>query len=342
MHYPPCNDLWSPPAPPLSSVQALETTVHPTVTAPRAAQETPVDIGTTFRHSGWARNRGLVCDALRRVGVSDARENRFRSCGAYARVQRDKADPDHLRIVGSCCRDRFCVPCANARSRLIANNLRGFLKSPPYRFVTLTLKSDDESLADLIDLLLGSFRKLRHLRWWKERVVGGVGFVEVKYYAAKQRWHPHIHLIVEGTYLDSQELRAHWWRITKQSFVVDVRPIPDTERTLRYVTKYASKPLGNSFLNRPKQLDEAITALGGRRLCHVFGTWQGLKLYTVTDDTEWVDVCSLADFLATVKAGVAWAMRLYIQYVPHANHVTDTDARSPPLPGISIAKDGFA
>lgn len=330
MHQLPTDDLWAAPPRPLSSLDPLEITVHPVTRAPGGDTETPVALGVTFRHSGWLRDRQLICDALRRVGVPDARENRFRACGSYARVQRDAKDPDHLRITGSNCRDRFCKPCANARSRLIANNLRGFLTNPPYRFVTLTLKSVDEPLGELIDLLLQSFRKLRHLRWWRDRVTGGAGFVEVKYNPGKQRWHPHLHLILQGTYLDSVELRAHWWRITKHSFIVDVRAIPDVDTTLAYVTKYASKPLSNSFLNRPDQLDEAIVALSGRRLCHVFGAWQGLNLYANTDDTEWEDVCSLADFLATVAARVPWAVRLYQLQTGRLPDVTDVRARAPP------------
>lgn len=272
----------------------------------------------------------MVLDALQRVSMPAARLERFAVCGEYARVQVDKNDPDRLRIAGSCCRDRFCKPCANARSRLIANNLRGALRSPPYRFVTLTLRSEDEPLAELIDLLLSSFRKLRRLPWWTERVTGGAGFVEIKYNPTKQRWHPHLHLILAGSYLDSVELRANWWRITKHSFIVDVRAIPDVEKALGYVTKYASKPLANTFLNRPDQLDQAITALSGRRLCHVFGNWRGLNLYANTDRTVWKDVCSLSELLTNVYVGNHWAVALYRRIMHHDPTVTEDRTRAPP------------
>lgn len=239
--------------------------------------------------------------------MAPARSERFRLCGVDSYLARDADDPARWSIRGSFCHDRFCKPCANARSYRIVNNLRGTLLTPPYRFVTLTLRSATEPLADLLDLLIGSFRKLRHLRWWRERVAGGVAFIEVKYNAAKHRWHPHLHVIMTGTYLDTDELSAHWYRLTGDSFIVKVKAIPDVEKLLGYVCKYASKPMANTFLNRPDRLDEAIRALTGRRLCHVFGDWQGLKLYAVTDTTTWVRVCTLSKLLALIAAGVTVA-----------------------------------
>lgn len=322
--------LWTHPATILSSLEPLETTVPIAVSASSVVPATSIPAGVSFRHSGWSRPRQLIQAALHRTGASEARRERFNECGAYSWIFRSKTDPDHFKISGSFCRDRFCTPCANARSRLIANNLRGCLKNPPYRFVTLTLRTDNEPLSELINLLLKSFRALRLTSWWGERVTGGVGFVEVTYNPARSRWHPHLHLIIAGTYLDSQELRAHWWRITQHSFIVDVRAIRDTETTLRYVTKYASKPLGNSFINRPAQLDEAIVALSGRRLCHTFGAWRGLQLFAITDQTEWERVCSLTDFLTAAYHCEPWALRLYHKYTGHFPTVTNASARAPP------------
>lgn len=331
-------DLWTHPSTVLSSLEALETTVPVAVGITGAAVPKAPALGVSFRHSGWLRARQLVRDALRRVTMPEARQERFAACGEYSWVFRSASEPHHYRIAGSFCRDRFCKPCANARSRLIANNLRGALTSPPYRFVTLTLRSTTEPLADLLNHLLHSFRALRSLGWWKERVTGGAGFVEVTYNPAKQRWHPHLHLIVAGTYLDSAELRAHWWRITGHSFVVDVRAIRDTETTLRYITKYASKPLGNTYLNRPDRLDEAVVALSGRRLVHTFGSWRGLNLYAVTDTTEWERVCSLADFLTLTYKGEPWAVRLYFQQTGHLPTVTTTDARASPTADVNATQ----
>ena len=292
---------------PLSQLVPPETTViSPTIVQGGDLRRRPTP-DVTFRHSGWARDRLLVLDALERTETAPARIERFRLCGVDSWLARDLDDPEHYSIKGSFCHDRFCKPCANARSYRIVNNLRGTLLKPPYRHVTLTLRSTNEPLTALLNLLIDSFRELRHLPWWKDRTGGGVGFIEIKYNPPKKRWHPHFHLILTGCYLDTDELSAHWHRITNGSFIVKVKEIPDIEKVLHYVCKYASKPMANTFLNRPDRLDEAIRALTGRRLCHVFGDWKGYRLYKRTDTTTWVRVCSLTDLLSLIARGVTLA-----------------------------------
>jgi len=269
------------------------------------------DPGIPFRHSGWARNRELVHAALVACGVSDARLNSFEVCGSETWVLRDPDDPDHYRLAGNFCHDRFCKPCAGQRSRRIAANLRKYLQPHAYRFLTLTLRSDTESLADLLNLLLRSFRTLRRTEWWRHLVRGGCGFVEIKWSQHKQRWHPHLHVILESAWLEKSLISGTWYRITGQSFIVDIRPIRDTDAAIGYITKYASKPLNNTFLARPERLQEAITALGGRRLCMTFGTWVAWKLYDLPEKNEWFPVCSLRELLNRVASGHPGATRIF-------------------------------
>lgn len=294
------------PRPPLSQLDPPESSVNPAFVTAGGGAERRATSEVTFRHTGWARDRRLVQESLKRTCMSPARIERFRLCGVDSYLARDASDPERWAIRGSFCHDRFCKPCANARSYRIVNNLRGRLLSPPYRFVTLTVRSTDEPLADLLHLMIASFRKLRHLPWWGDRVGGGVGFIEVKYNPDKKRWHPHLHLIMTGTYLDTDELSAHWHRLTKTSFIVKVKAVPDVEKVLYYVCKYASKPMANSFLNRPDRLDEAVRALTGRRLCHVFGDWTGLDLYGKSDNTVWIRVCSLQTLLDRMNDAVTF------------------------------------
>lgn len=271
----------------------------------------PGEPGVAFRHSGWARNRQLVYSGLVACGVSDARLRAFDACGTHAWVLRDPEDPNHYRLAANLCHDRFCKPCAGQRSRRIAANVREHLTTPPYRFLTLTLRSTTESLADLLDLLLFAFRRLRRTRWWRDRVRGGCGFVEIKWSEAKQRWHPHLHVIVDSEWLDKSTLSGTWHQVTGQSFIVDIRLIIDTDAAIRYITKYASKPLNNTFLARPERLQEAITALGGRRLCMTFGAWVAWTLYDLPDMKYWFPVCSFLELLGRVQNGQKGAIRVY-------------------------------
>ena len=256
-----------------------------------------------FRHSGWARSRDLIRLALQTTGTSRGRLSRWDQCGENAWVLRHPEEPNHYRIAASYCHDRFCRPCANARSNVAGQNLIRQLGCGRLRFVTLTLKSTVEDLCSLVDKLYKSFRRLRTHKLWQHKVDGGAAFLEVKWNEARQRWHPHLHLIVEGRYLPQALLKDAWRRVTGNSTIVDIRPIANGRSAARYVTKYASKPLSNTFLNRPDKLQEAIVALRGTRLALTFGTWRGFRLFKPGPREEWIAVASLEAVLESAAAG---------------------------------------
>jgi len=179
-------------------------------------------------------------------------------------------------------------------------------------FITLTLCGKREPLAELIDRLYKSFRYLRSHPTWSDKVDGGAAFLEVKWSDKAQRWHPHLHIVADGKFIDQGELSNAWRSITKDSFIVDVRRIRNKEHAARYVTKYASKPLNTSFSDTPKLLDEAVIALKGRRLCLCFGTWYGTALDLAEDEVladdlvdagDWTFWLPLEDVLRDARSG---------------------------------------
>lgn len=93
------------------------------------------------------------------------------------------------------------------------------------------------------------------------------------------------HVIADADFIDQGTLSDVWRGISKDSFIVDIRRVRQAESTARYVTKYASKPLNTSFATSPALLDQALTALKGRRLCLCFGSWYGTSLTDAEDDT---------------------------------------------------------
>jgi hypothetical protein len=144
--------------------------------------------------------------------------------------------------------------------------------------MTLTLRGRKNAhLPDVLKRLRESFAELRESALWQNAVVGGAAFLEIKHVG---HWHPHLHLIVEGTYIDQKRLSAAWFAITGDSFVVDVRAVDNGGARLRYVAKYASKPLDATVTKTPKILDAAMCALKGTRLISSFGSWYG----AITDD----------------------------------------------------------
>jgi hypothetical protein len=138
-------------------------------------------------------------------------------------------------------------------------------------FITLTLADTKDGLCSAVTRLLKGFRDLRRWRLWEERVKGGIAIIEIKWSDKAMRWHPHLHIMAEGKYIDQGELSDAWRSITGDSYIVDIQRVTNLGEVVRYVTKYASKPMNTSFCGTPTLLDEAIVALRGKRLIVPFG-----------------------------------------------------------------------
>lgn len=185
----------------------------------------------------------------------------------------------------------------------MGRRLRDRLKKCEISFLTLTLADNDKPLSELIDKLLSSFRKLRQWPTWKRRVTGGVAFLEVKWNDAKQRWHPHLHAIIDAAYIEQKALSDRWLKITHTSFIVHIKRPRENETVIRYVTKYGSKPLDHSFVNDDQRLDEAIASLKSRHLCTVFGEWRDWRLTDDDDQQAWEPIDTLSRLIAREAGG---------------------------------------
>lgn len=269
-----------------------------------------LDPGVAWRHRGWWHDRQLLLSALERAAVPTGRLDRFALCGSNAWVLRSRSDPGRYRLASQKCRDRFCRRCAADRANRLAAAVREQLTPTPHRFATLTLRSSEQPLAAQIDRLYHAFRELRRRRWWRARVRGGAAFLEVTWGQESERWHPHLHLVIDSDYLPQSELSAEWHHVTRDSHVVDIRIVRDPGAVANYVTKYAAKPLSNTYLNRPEQLDEAIRAFTGRRLMLTFGTWHGIKPVPPPEAERWETVAPLRELIARRAAGDDDAARI--------------------------------
>ena len=288
-----------------SRLEAPESKAHDRLFRPGRSIELEHRPSVLFRHSGWERDRKRMGEAFGRTDQPDHRIEAFKDCGYGAYVLRSVDDPSRYRVAGSCCHDRFCLPCATERSCVIAGNVAELIQTKEVRFLTLTIKTSTEPLSESLTKLYRSFQALRRRAFWKRAVRGGVAFLELKYSGKAERWHPHLHCLIEGTWLDQKLLKRAWYAITTDSFVVDIRRPPNVTSVVRYVTKYASKPFDRSFTPQPHLLDEAIVALKGRKLCVTFGTWRGLLLTKQPEDGCWEHVASLDVVIANAAHGDA-------------------------------------
>lgn len=301
---------------------------------PGGVSSEPIGLAESFRHSGWAHNRRLVYAALKRTMQTVPRITAFASCGAFAYVYQSVKPPYEYRLGGSSCRDRFCVPCAAERSRNLAANVLDALDLEPARFLTLTLKTNDGPLATQIDRLYSCFSVLRKRHLWRSRVTGGCAFTEVKWSRKTDAWNVHVHCIIHGAFLPKWELSKAWHEITGDSMIVDLRVIRDRGHITRYVTKYASKPFDNTFVNRQPLFDEVIRAMHGRRLCFTFGTWRGIRLTELPVPGDWVNLGSFHDVVCRARDGEPGALQA-ITYIAGDRTQALIDAaptaRAPPL-----------
>lgn len=247
----------------------------------------------TFRHSGWSNDRVRVLHALKETRQTQQRITSFCSCGSHAYLLKSLDEPAVYRVAGSTCHDRFCVPCATERARRIALNVIERVGNTRTRFVTLTLRQTPIGLSSSIDRLLTSFRKLQKTKLWKSKVTGGIGFMEVKLNSEARMWNVHLHLLCTGHYIPRDELSAAWHKCTGDSFVVHIMLPRGHRHVIKYVTKYASKPLNTSFSSDTEALNEAVAALKGRRLCTTFGGWRGVLVQPEPSSEAWENIGSL-------------------------------------------------
>jgi len=289
--------LTSPPAPRIRPDPP--TSVHPpeSTSPPRHALD-PLDQDSqayAFRHASWAPTRARVHRALAQLvpcpEVKYDRLARFEDCGRRAWLMRSASDPCKMKFVLDNCHDRFCMPCGRHRATVISENLNRQLGQDPHRFLTLTLKHSATSLAAQLDRLFDAFKRLRNRTFWKERVTGGALFFEVTWNAEDLRWHPHLHVILAGSYVPKAMLRLAWQEITGDSAIVDIKIIRDRRHVVSYACKYATKPLHPTVIRDHDALTECLLAIADRKLISCFGAWARWALLEEVSDGTWTLYC---------------------------------------------------
>lgn len=269
----------------------------------------PATLGErTFRHSGWWGTREKVWSALKRTGHRGAQMQAFAECGSGCWVQHSKSR-GAFRTSSNCCKSRWCVPCGVARAaRLRASVAKQLEDWQKVRFITLTLRHSQTPLTDQIDRLLRSYRELRRRPAWTTSIDGAAAFVEVKISDRDGLWHPHLHIIAVGRWIDARALSREWHAVTGDSTIVDVQLAKSPAGVASYVVKYVTKPLDQSVVACPDRLDEAIVALKGRRLVNGSGVLRSISDDATPDGVDdWHTIGRLDALLDDARNGDAAA-----------------------------------
>ena len=291
---------------------------------------------TKFRHSCWQPKRELVRAALVGVLTSKTAMEAFDNCGAQVVVEWSPTEKRY-RCRGSYCHCRHCEPCARQKANIISRNLKAKLEAQPdadYRFITLSRLHTDAPLADQIAGLYADFRKLRKSPCWKATQKGGSASLEVKWQDPKQlydgpagtkhpgdgRWHPHLHVIAQGLYLDKRDLSQEWHKATGDSYIVDIKQIKDAAGAAYYVGKYVTKGTSDSVWANPSVAQEWVTAIKGVRACSTFGTWRGFALTKFVPTTnDWRRIAPLLVIHRAAAAGHEWAIGVMQNLLPSSD-----------------------
>lgn len=259
-------------------------------------------------HSSWAQERQWIYAALGRTGTSQRALARFTACGGNLWLGMADGEPV---LYCNACHSRHCQTCARRKRTALVAAVAHRLKETRERcrFVTLTLRCQPVPLADQLDRLYASFRRLRQRQWWKSRVEGGCLFIELKLGENSGKWHVHAHCLVEGKFLQQTELAEEWHAVTGDSYIVDVRAVVEDTKVASYVAKYATKPLHSNVVRSPNHLDECICATKGRRLVQTFGSWAGIDAEDPGPPTKAKMINSVEGLMSDACSGDAEATR---------------------------------
>lgn len=237
-------------------------------------------------HHRWAPARAAIHAAL--ADSSDhehhRRAHRLAECCRTAWLGFTEASEASLRAIR--CRDRLCPLCGARRARVAAGRTEAIvnqLNDP--RFITLTIRSEPVPLVDALDALLLAFRRFRKDPRFRSHISGGVYSIEVTRNAETGLWHPHLHLIADGSYWTQRDLQRCWSDAVGEPSIADIRDVRSRAARAAYVAKYIVKPTTVATWP-PSAIREFADALRGRRLFQPFGSAHGVNVDPADPNTD--------------------------------------------------------
>jgi len=223
-------------------------------------------------------------------------------------------DDGHVKAAPGVCRQRMCPTCQARRGRELTARvaaIAGVFNAP--RFVTLTLAASTDSLKHQLDRLYAWFRELRRAPFWKDHVTAAVAVAEVTRNPSTGHWHPHLHVLTDGTFMPQAALSAEWARVTGGSMIVDIRAVHDRRNAAQYVAAYVAKPAQVDGWPADA-VNEFAWALHGRRMLITAGLAHKTRIPEDECETKPAiaePLCSLPRLLAAVRRGCLAAVHAF-------------------------------
>lgn len=261
------------------------------VTAEIRASEGIESLSTrTERYSNAKKTALDIADyMLGAIEGEDTRIRRIADCGNYLAFRHYfTIDKVRLHAASFCMQHLLCPLCAIRRgSKALSAYVTRWdaIKSEnpllkPY-LVTLTVKDG----ADLMERFLHLKKSQRELWKRKQRgrgcsidsIRGAVWSYEFKRGQNSGLWHPHLHMVALcETPPDQDNLSNEWKSITRDSHVVDVRPISEDDpvsgfiEVFKYAVKFSDQP--------PEDTVHCWRIAKGKRLLESSGCFRGVEV----------------------------------------------------------------
>lgn len=233
---------------------------------------------------------------------------RFERCGSAAWVYYSASRREY-RVRADYCNCRFCPVCGPRNAKRLASRIAaalGRIQPNEWKFITLTLKHSNAPLADQLDWLRSSFRRLRQRRLWRHKVTGGYAFLEVTWNTQDRQWHPHMHVLARCKFIPQRELAALWYEVSKGSMIVDIRVVRSAKGAAFYVTKYAGKTPDLTSVQDLERALDYLDATRRSRLYIAFGDVKRPPPFVPPDDglpNDWESHDSLDSVLLHAQRG---------------------------------------
>jgi hypothetical protein len=189
-------------------------------------------IGNTREAARRLRRAAMACGneaAMREAFlIEKCADNENVWVGQYLDLQNEKGATECFDALGTLCAcgSRMCESCsADLRRRSRRRAGAGLKCAPPEKFEELRLATlttptpQGASQKEAASFSNGCFRRLQKKAFWSSRVRGAIKGVEVPWGKGGLGFHPHIHLIVVGQYIErdaAAEMASAKWRAEKE------------------------------------------------------------------------------------------------------------------------------
>ncbi|GAI91133.1 unnamed protein product, partial [marine sediment metagenome] len=208
---------------------------------------------------------------------------RIRQCDVTFGVLHAWKDGAKFMVLPMTCNSVACPHCARLRSIDRARRSARIpgLADANLRCITLTIQNPHPGqLVNSMDRMGKAFHQFRRHQSgeaWARHVRGYLWAIEVTYNRKADTWHPHIHILYDGTYWPQAALNDAWQsRCRRQDLkgFADIRQAHNRGRRIEStqdkmaavmeVSKYVVKPLSEGFLD-PNRIAELLDALHRRQ-----------------------------------------------------------------------------